>query len=66
LLSEWRTDSRTADLPAFVLTSKDLTEVEKDYILTNAGALFRKEERWQESLLQQLQRTLAPMSTEKS
>ena len=66
LLSEWRSNSRTADLPVFVLTSKDLTQAEKDYIRANAGALLHKKERWQESLLLQLQRALAPVPLERS
>ncbi|MGH9714464.1 MAG: PAS domain S-box protein [Candidatus Acidiferrales bacterium] len=65
LLSEWRIDSRTAELPVFVLTSKDLTAAERDYIRTNAGALFHKQERWQESLIRELQRVLPPMLTER-
>ncbi|MGH9731171.1 MAG: response regulator [Candidatus Acidiferrales bacterium] len=66
LLAEWRLDSRTADLPVFVLTSKDLTAKEKDYIHANAGALFQKGEQWQDALLRQLQRAVAPVFTEKS
>jgi len=30
LLAEWRGDSRTADLPVFVLTSKDLSREERN------------------------------------
>ena len=66
LLTEWRINSHTADLPVFVLTSKDLTLTEKDYIRTNAGALFLKQERWQEALLQELQRVVSPIATVKS
>ena len=32
LLAEWRVDSRTADLPVFVSTTKDLMAQEKSYI----------------------------------
>ncbi|HEV2616270.1 MAG TPA: PAS domain S-box protein [Candidatus Acidoferrales bacterium] len=56
LLSEWRLDSRTTDLPVCVLTSKDLTSAEEEYIRINAGALLHKKERWQESLIRELQR----------
>ncbi len=66
LLSEWRVDPRTADLPVFVLTSKDLTTQEKDYIRANTGALFQKQEQWQEALIRQLQRAVPPVLTEKS
>lgn len=60
LLAEWRLDSRTADLPVFVLTSKDLNATESDYIRANAGALFQKQERWQDALIRQLQRAVPP------
>jgi DNA-binding response OmpR family regulator len=66
LLKEWRINSHTADLPVFVLTSKDLTRSEKDYIRTNAGALFHKQERWQEALLRELQRVVSQTDTVKS
>ena len=66
LLADWRADSRTTDLPIFVLTSKDLTPEEKDYLLKNAGALFHKQERWQEALIRQLQRAVPPVSAGKS
>lgn len=66
LLAEWRVDPRTADLPVFVLTSKDLTTQEKDYIRANTGALFRKQEQWQEALIRQLQRAVPPVLMEKS
>jgi len=66
LLAEWRVDPRTADLPVFVLTSKDLTTQEKDYIRANTGALFQKQEQWQEALIRQLQRAVPPVLTEKS
>jgi len=66
LLAEWRGDSRTSDLPVFVLTSKDLTAEEKDYIHANTGALFQKQDQWQEALLKQLQRAVPPVLAEKS
>ena len=66
LLAEWRGNSRTADLPVFVLTSKDLTVEERDYLRANAGALFNKQERWQDGLIRQLQRAVPPVLTEKS
>jgi signal transduction histidine kinase/CheY-like chemotaxis protein len=58
LLAEWRADLRTAELPIFVLTSKDLSSREKAYLQSHAQSLFRKEESWQEALIKQLQRAL--------
>jgi signal transduction histidine kinase/DNA-binding response OmpR family regulator len=66
LLAEWRLNSRTADLPVFVLTSKDLSTEERDYIRTNAGALFHKQEQWQDALVRQLHRAVPPVILEKS
>ena len=66
LLAEWRASARTADLPVFVLTNKDLTSDEMDYIRTNSGALFRKQESWQEALLRQLRRAASPALVGKS
>ncbi|MGH9574213.1 MAG: response regulator [Candidatus Acidiferrales bacterium] len=65
LLAEWRVDFRTVDLPVFVLTSKDLTVEEQNYIRANTGALFQKHERWQEALIRQLQRAVRPALAEK-
>ncbi len=59
LISEWRANSRTSDLPVFVLTSKDLSREEEKYIRTHAEFLFRKQQPWQAALIQQLQR-IAP------
>jgi DNA-binding response OmpR family regulator len=66
LLAEWRSNSRTSELPVFVLTSKDLTFQEKDYIRSSAGALFQKQEPWQDALIKQLQRAVPPVLAEKS
>jgi DNA-binding response OmpR family regulator len=66
LLAEWRVNSGTADLPVFVLTSKDLTHEEKEHLRTHAGALFHKQELWQEALIRQLRRAVPPALTEKS
>jgi signal transduction histidine kinase/DNA-binding response OmpR family regulator len=65
LLAEWRADSRTSELPVFVLTSKELNPLEREYIRTNTRALLQKHESWQESLVRQLQRTVAPVLAEK-
>jgi DNA-binding response OmpR family regulator len=66
LIAKWRGESRTADLPVFVLTSKDLTPEETNYLRTHASALFQKQEPWQDALLRQLQRILVPAVSEKS
>jgi signal transduction histidine kinase/CheY-like chemotaxis protein len=66
LLAEWRTDQRTAELPVFVLTSKDLTPVEQDYIRTHAALLLQKQQPWQETLVAQLRRALPGVFSEKS
>jgi signal transduction histidine kinase/DNA-binding response OmpR family regulator len=66
LLAEWRINSRTADLPVFVLTSKDLTREEQLYLEANCAALLQKQERWEESLFKQLQRVMPPAMAEKS
>jgi PAS domain S-box-containing protein len=66
LLAEWRSNSRTSQLPVFVLTSKDLTLQEKDYIRTSAAALFQKQEPWQDALLKQLRRAVPPALAGKS
>jgi CheY-like chemotaxis protein len=58
LLGEWRAKPRTADLPVFVLTSKDLNKEEEKYLRSHAESLFRKEQPWQNDLIEQLQRVL--------
>src|SRR5256885_1340594 len=58
LLAEWRADRRTAELPIFVLTSKDLSSREKAYLHSHAQSLFRKQESWQNAMVKQLQRAL--------
>ncbi|MBZ5693843.1 MAG: response regulator [Acidobacteriia bacterium] len=61
LLAEWRVGSRTADLPVFILTSKDLTPDEKLYLEANSSVLLYKQEQWQEALFKQLQRVVDPV-----
>ena len=58
LLAEWRSNPRTADLPVFVLTSKELTGEEEKYLRKHAESLFHKQQSWQQELSQQLQRVL--------
>jgi PAS domain S-box-containing protein len=58
LLAEWRGSPRTADLPVFVLTSKDLTKEEEKYVRAHAESLFRKQHSWREPLMKQLERVV--------
>jgi hypothetical protein len=62
LIAEWRKDARTAHLPIFVLTNKDLTAQEKSYLCANTGALVLKDERWREELIRQVQRVQEAVS----
>jgi len=64
LLAEWRSNPRTADLPVFVLTSKDLTKKEEKYIHAHAESLFRKQNSWREPLIKQLERVVTSLSLE--
>lgn len=56
LIAEWRKDARTAELPIFVLTNKDLSREEKDYLHANTGVLISKHERWRDELVRQVSR----------
>jgi PAS domain S-box-containing protein len=58
LLAEWRANPRTADLSVFVLTSKDLTKEEEQYLRTHAESLFHKQNSWWEPLIKQLERVV--------
>ena len=58
LLAEWRANSRTADLPVFVLTSKDLSREEETYVRAQAEYLFHKQQPWQEALANQVRRVV--------
>ena len=64
LLAEWRSNPRTADLPVFVLTSKDLSKEEEKYLGAQAESLFRKQDSWQESLIKQLERVVTSHALE--
>ncbi len=66
LLAEWRASSRTADLPIFVLTSKDLTQEEIKYLSTQTESLLHKQQPWQEALLQHVQRVTVPGAPERA
>lgn len=58
LLAEWRANLRTADLPVFVLTSKDLSHEEELYLRNHAEHLFRKQQPWQEALTSEVHRVV--------
>ncbi|HEY4382241.1 MAG TPA: response regulator [Acidobacteriaceae bacterium] len=62
LLVEWREHARTAGLPVFVLTSKDLTAEEREYLRSNVRAFFSKQEQWQEALVRRM-RQIMPTPT---
>jgi DNA-binding response OmpR family regulator len=66
LLAEWRANPSTAELAVFVLTSKDLTQAEKEYLESNSSALLRKSSRWQDVLFQQLKEVVPPELVAKS
>jgi signal transduction histidine kinase/DNA-binding response OmpR family regulator len=65
LLNEWRASMRTATLPVFVLTSKDLSREEQSYLRTHTEALLRKQEPWQDALIKHLERVGVPRTLEK-
>ncbi|MCL4524654.1 MAG: hypothetical protein M1453_06175 [Acidobacteria bacterium] len=53
-------ETRTAEVPVLVLTSKDLTPDEEKTIRAQAGSLMRKQKPWQVDLLDKLHRVLPP------
>jgi CheY-like chemotaxis protein len=65
LLGEWRASPRTADLPVFILTSKELTPEEQRFLRANAESLLSKQEPWQEALIKQLSRVVSLDPAEK-
>lgn len=56
LIAEWRRIPETTALPIIVLTNKDLTNDEKEFLRTNTEALLSKHEPWREELLRQVRR----------
>jgi PAS domain S-box-containing protein len=58
LLAEWRAAARTARLPVFVLTAKDLSREEEDFLRRHAESLLHKQQPWQETLAEELRRVL--------
>lgn len=66
LLTEWRNDSPTAETPVIVLTNKDLSPEERDYLGQNAGALFQKRSQWQDGLLRHIRHVVPTALGEQS
>ncbi len=56
LIAEWRKNPSTAHLPIFVLSNKELTIEEKDYLSANTGVLLSKRENWRDELIRQVER----------
>jgi len=54
MLRKLKDSSATHDLPVFVLTAKDLTPADKDFLFVATQGFFRKGEFWKEELLAQL------------
>jgi signal transduction histidine kinase/DNA-binding response OmpR family regulator len=65
LLGEWRASPRTADLPVFILTNKDLTPEEHRFLRATAESLLLKQQPWQEALIKQLSRVVSMGPAEK-
>ncbi|PYU23081.1 MAG: hypothetical protein DMG30_12790 [Acidobacteria bacterium] len=64
MLRKVKDSPSTRDLPIFVLTAKDLTSADKDFLFRATQGFFRKGEFWKEELLAQL-RSLISTSTGK-
>jgi DNA-binding response OmpR family regulator len=62
LIAGWRGDARTANLPIFVLTNKDLSQKEREYLNSHTGALISKHGSWREELFREVQRASPHMA----
>jgi PAS domain S-box-containing protein len=58
LLTEWRSNPHTAELPVLVITGQDLNADETNYLKANSEILLHKRKDWQEALVRQLQRVV--------
>ncbi|HYL15823.1 MAG TPA: response regulator [Terriglobales bacterium] len=58
VLRRIREDRMSRDIPVFILTAKDLTERDLDYLAGKTHALFLKGEAWREALVAQLRLAL--------
>jgi PAS domain S-box-containing protein len=56
MLKELRNDDRDRDIPVLILTSKDLTLSEQNFLRQNANSVVRKDNSWHETLLDQMRR----------
>src|SRR3984885_10021888 len=56
MLKEIRNDDRDRDIPVLILTSKDLTPSEQNFLRQNANSVVRKDGSWHETLLDQMRR----------
>src|ERR1700722_2542064 len=56
MLKEIRNDDRDRDIPVLILTSKDLTASEQNFLRQNANSVVRKDGSWHETLLDQMRR----------
>jgi len=65
LLGEWRASLRTAALPVFILTSKDLSQEEQHYLRTHAEVLLHKQQPWHDALIKQLEHVVTLRVAEK-
>ena len=63
LLAEWRANKRTADLPVFVVTSKDLSREEESFLRAQTEMLLQKEVHWKTTLLSQVQRIISQQAS---
>ena len=59
LLAEWRSHPRTAELPVFVLTGKDVTREDQEYLRRHAESLFHKRHSWHDALARELNRVFS-------
>jgi DNA-binding response OmpR family regulator len=64
LISEWRKTAATATLPIIVLTNKDLTSDESEFLRANTEVLLSKHEPWREELLRQVRRAALSLTSE--
>jgi PAS domain S-box-containing protein len=59
LLERWRADQRTARMKVLILTSKDLSAAEEEWVRARADGLFSKSVLWNRSLLEVLEQSIA-------
>ena len=56
LIAQWRRQRATVHLPIIVLTNKDLSSQERDYLRSTAGTLLSKHSEWRDELIRHVQR----------